>query len=148
MWLDNLKELKSEKQMSVKQIAEKANLPEKTVCRILSGHTMNPYIDTLDRIATALGASIGDIVAGTNTVVGSINLSTLQDTLNAVTTEKEKIIAERDLIFAENTILKDKVSTLTAENEMLKIQIMHKDEIIALHNYYNKLKPVNKKGDT
>ena len=148
MWLDNLKELKAEKQMSAKQIAEKANLPEKTVCRILSGHTMNPYIDTLDRIATALGASIGDIVAGTNTVVGNTNLSTLQDTLNAVTTEKEKIIAERDLIFAENTILKDKVSTLTAENEMLKIQIMHKDEIIALHNYYNKLKPVNKKGDT
>jgi len=148
VWLDNLKELKAEKQMSAKQIAEKANLPDKTVCRILSGHTMNPYIDTLDRIATALGASIGDIVAGTNTVVGNTNLSTLQDTLDSVTAEKETIIAERDLIFAENTILKDKVSALTAENEMLKIQLMHKDEIIALHNYYNKLKPANKKGDT
>lgn len=147
MWLDNLKELKQEKKMSAKQIAEKANLPDKTVTRVLSGHTTNPYIDTLDRIATALGASIGDILAGTNAVVGNTNLSTLQDSLDAVTAEKETIIAERDLILAENTILKDKVSALSAENEILKMQIMHKDEIIALHNYYNKLKPANKKGD-
>lgn len=42
---------------------------------------------------------------------------------------------------AENAILKEKVTALTSENEMLKMQIMHKDEIIALHNYYNKLKP-------
>lgn len=147
MWLDNLKELKLEKKMSTKQIADKANLPDKTVCRVLSGHTTNPYIDTLDRIATALGASIGDILAGTKAVVGDTNLSALQENLDAVTAEKETIVAERDLIIAENAILKDKVSTLSAENEILKMQIMHKDEIIALHNYYNKLKPVNKKGD-
>ena len=134
MWLDNLKELKQEKKMTTRQIAEKANLPKKTVTRVLSGHTTNPYIDTLDRIATALGCSIGDILAGTKAVVGDSNLSTLQESVDVVT-------AERDLLQAENAILKDNVAALTAEINMLKMQLMHKEEIIALHNYYNKLNP-------
>lgn len=134
MWLDNIKELKKAKGMSVKQIAEKTNLPERTVTRIFSGDTDNPYVDTLHRIVTVLGGSLDDILADTKVVVGEKDLATLQENVDTVT-------AERDLIVAENAILKDKVTTLTAENEMLKMQLMHKDEIIALHNYYNKLKP-------
>ena len=136
MWLDNLKELKKNKGMSVKQIAEATNLPERTVNRIFSGDTDNPYVDTLHRIVTVLGCSLDDILADTKVVLGTQNLATLQSNIDTVT-------AERDLLLAENTILKDKVSTLTAENEILKMQLMHKEEIIALHNYYNKLKPNN-----
>ena len=136
MWLDNLKELKKKTGMSVKQIAEATNLPERTVNRIFSGDTDNPYVDTLHRIVTVLGCSLDDILADTKVVLGTQNLATLQSNIDTVT-------AERDLLLAENTILKDKVSTLTAENEMLKMQLMHKEEIIALHNYYNKLKPNN-----
>ena len=134
MWLDNLKELKKTKGMSVKQIAEKTNLPERTVTRIFSGDTDNPYVDTLHRIVTVLGGSLDDILADTKMVVGEHNLAMLQENVDVVT-------AERDLIIAENAILKGKVDTLTAENEMLKMEIKHKDEIIAIHNYYNKLKP-------
>ena len=136
MWLDNLKELKKTKGMTTKQIAEKTNLPERTVNRIFSGDTDNPYVDTLHRIVTALGGSLDDILADTKVVVGDQSLVTLQTNVEVVT-------AERDLITAENAILKDKVAALTAENEMLKLQLMHKEEIIALHNYYNKLKPNN-----
>ena len=134
MWLDNLKELKKTKGISVKQIAEKTNLPERTVTRIFSGDTDNPYVDTLHRIVTVLGGSLDDILADTKMVVGEHNLAMLQENVDVVT-------AERDLIIAENAILKGKVDTLTAENEMLKMEIKHKDEIIAIHNYYNKLKP-------
>jgi transcriptional regulator with XRE-family HTH domain len=133
MWLDNLKELKKEKGLSTKQLAERSNLPEKTVTRILSGKTANPYIDTLDRLAVALGCNIGDILAGTKVVVGDENLAQL-------TAQLEATIAERDLVIAENTILKDKVSALSAENELLNMKLMHKEELLALHNYYNKLK--------
>lgn len=139
MWLDNLKELKKEKNMSTKQLAERANLPEKTVIRILSGKTLNPYLDTLDRLAVGLECSIGDIIAGTNAVIGTANLSTLQEDITNVTKEKETIAAERDLVCAENNILKDKVTTLTAEIELLKMKLMHKEELLALHNYYNNL---------
>ena len=136
MWLDNLKELKKEKGMSAKQIAEKTKLPERTVSRIFSGDTDNPYVDTLHRIVTVLGGSLDDILADTKMVVGEKNLVTLQ-------ADVEVITAERDLIIAENSILKDKVAALTAENDMLKKEIKHKDEIIAIHNYYNKLNSNN-----
>jgi transcriptional regulator with XRE-family HTH domain len=136
MWLDNIKELKKAKGMSAKQIAEATKLPERTVTRIFSGDTDNPYVDTLHRIVTVLGGSLDDILADTKVVVGDANLVTLQENVDVVT-------AERDLIIAENAILKDKVATLTAENDMLKMQLKHKEEIIALHNYYNKLMPNN-----
>lgn len=132
MWLDNIKELKKKTGMTVKQIAEKTNLPERTVNRIFSGDTENPYVDTLHRIVTVLGGSLDDILADTKVVVGDKDLATLQANVDTVT-------AERDLIIAENALLKDKVTTLTTENEMLKMQLMHKEEIIALHNYYNKI---------
>lgn len=134
MWLDNLKELKKKTGMSPKQIAERTKLPERTVTRIFSGDTDNPYVDTLHRIVTVLGGSLDDILADTKVVVATESLVEVKE--NATVIE-----AERDLITAENAILKDKVATLTAENEMLKMEIKHKDEIIALHNYYNKLKP-------
>lgn len=136
MWLDNIKELKKAKGMSTKQIADATKLPERTVTRIFSGDTDNPYVDTLHRIVTVLGGSLDDILADTKVVVGDANLVTLQESVDVVT-------AERDLITAENAILKDKVATLTAENDMLKMQLKHKEEIIALHNYYNKLLPNN-----
>jgi transcriptional regulator with XRE-family HTH domain len=133
MWLDNLKELKKEKGMSTKQIADKTNLPERTVNRIFSGDTDNPYVDTLHRIVTVLGGSLDDILADTKVVVATESLVEVKE--NATVIE-----AERDLITAENAILKDKVATLTAENDMLKMQLKHKEELLALHNYYNKLK--------
>lgn len=134
MWLDNLKELKKLTGMSSKQIAEKTKLPERTINRILAGETDHPYVDTLHIIVTALGYSLNDIFADTNAVVATESIVEVKETVGVVE-------AERDLITAENAILKDKVAALTAENDMLKVQIKHKDEIIALHNYYNKLKP-------
>ena len=134
MWLDNLKELKKAKGMSSKQIAEKTNLPERTVIRIFSGDTDNPYVDTLHRIVTVLGGSLDDILADTKMVVGDKNLATLQESVDVVT-------AERDLMIAENAMLKEKVTALTSENEILKMKLLHKEELLALHNYYNKLTP-------
>ena len=134
MWLDNLKELKKKTGMSSKQIAEATNLPERTVSRIFAGESDHPYADTLDRIVKALGYDLGDIFADTEVIVASPKLVEINNTVNAVE-------AERDLIMVENSILRAKVDALTAEVELLKREIIHKDEIIAIHNYYNKLKP-------
>ena len=136
MWLDNLKELKKKTGMSAKQIADKTNLPERTVSRFFSGDTDNPYVDTLHRIVTVLGGSLDDILADTKVVVGEQNLVTLQENVEVVT-------AERDLILVENDMLKAKNAALTTEIELLKKELQHKEELLALHNYYNKLKPNN-----
>ena len=131
MWLDNLKELKKSKGMSVKQIADATNLPERTVSRIFSGDTDNPYIDTLHRIVSVLGGSLDNILADTKTVVGDTNLISLQEDNNRLNNE---------LMFlqAEYNILKDKVVSLTTENDMLRMKLEHKEELLSLHNYYIK----------
>lgn len=139
MWLDNLKELKKEKGMSSKQIAEKTNLPERTVIRIFSGDTDNPYIDTLRRIVAVLGGSLDDIFAESKIVVASQDLVAAQDEVGRLTKDVERLSTELALLNTENTILKDKNSTLSAEIDLLRLKLEHKEEIIALHNYYKTL---------
>ena len=134
MWLENLIELKKKAGMSSKQIAEGTFMPERTVSRIFHKETDNPSITTLIPIINFLGGSFDEIFADTKAIVGDKTLTVLQANVEAVT-------AERDLAIAENAILRDKVSALTAEIDLLKLQLMHKEELLALHNYYNKLKP-------
>lgn len=129
MWLDNLKELKKKTGMTVKQIAEKTTLPERTINRIFSGETDHPYADTLDIIVKALGYDLGDIFADTSVVVATDELVEIKESVDVVE-------AERDLILVENEMLKSKNSALITENELLKKEIQHKDELLALHNYY------------
>ena len=136
MWLDNLKELKKERGVTNKYIAEATNLPERTVTRIFAGDTDNPYVDTLHRIVTVLGGSLDSILADTKVVVGGADLITLQEENNTLSAEVERLTAELALVTAENAVQKDKVSTLTAENDILRLKLEHKEEIIALHNYY------------
>lgn len=133
MWLDRLKELKNETGMSLNQIAERTGLPEKTVDRIFSGRTSSPYADTLQRIVGVLGGSLDDILADTKVVVGTEKLADLQESVDVAT-------AELDMLRAENTILKDKVACLAAEVDLLRMKLEHKEELLAVHNYYIKLK--------
>ena len=134
MWLDNLKELKKKTGMSSKQIAEKTNLPERTVNRIFAGETDHPYADTLDLIVKALGYDLGDIFADTKVIVATDDLVEIKENVDIVA-------AEHDRIVVENEMLKTKNVALTMEVELLKKELQHKEELLALHNYYNKLKP-------
>ena len=129
MWLDNLKQLKIKTGMSSKQIAEVANLPERTVVRIFSGDTPNPYVDTLHRIVVVLGGSLDDILADSNAVVGTHNLASLQS-------DVDRLKSENEVLAAENAVLKDNVGILAKDNENLRIKLAHKEEIISLHDQY------------
>lgn len=129
MWLENLKELKKKTGMSAKQIAEKTRLPERTVNRIFAGESDHPYADTLDLIVKALGYDLGDIFADTGVIVATTELVEIKESVDVVE-------AERDLTLAENEMLKAKNAALTTEIELLKKELQHKDELLALHNYY------------
>lgn len=143
MWLDNLKELKKARGMTSKQIADKTNLPERTVVRLFSGDTDNPYVDTLHRIVTALGGSLDDILADTKVVVSSETIVEVKETLEEVKDTANVMQAERDIIKIENERLKVENASLTTELMLLKKELQHKDELLALHNFYNKLMPNN-----
>ena len=136
MWLDNLKELKRNKGMTTKQIAIETNLPERTVARIFSGDTVNPYVDTLRRIVAVLGGSLDDLFAESKIVVANTDLIALQ-------AEFDKLLNDFSNLQAENVAMKDKVVSLEMENDRLRLTLSHKEEIISLHNYYNKLKSNN-----
>lgn len=140
MWLDNLKELRKSTGMSFKQIAEMTNLPERTIARIFSGDTANPYVDTLHRIVSVLGGSLDTILTDSKAVVGNTNLSTLQNDVDKLNGEVDRLTDEIVRLSTENITLKDNVSKLTVENNMLQLMLEHKDEIISLHNYYNNRK--------
>lgn len=137
MWLEKLRELKDKSGMSIKQIAEKSHISEKTVNRIFAGGASRPYLDTLGDLASALGSSLEDIFLDSNARLASGDLLTLQN-------EVDRLKAENGILSAEATMLKDKVAVLTTENDLLKMQLKHKDEVIALHNYYNSLMKQNK----
>ena len=135
MWLENLKELKKAKGMTSKQIANATNIPESTIKRIFAGETDNPYVDTIRRIAIALDSSLDEIFAETKFVVAC-------ETLAEVKENAEVVEAERDLVIAELEMLRAKTTAQEAEITLLKEQLKHKDEILALINYFAKIKPI------
>ena len=133
MWIDNIKELKKKIGMSSKQIADKTGLPERSVKRIFSGDTTNPYVDTIHRIAIALGSSLDEIFADTNAVVGTERLAALQENIEILKTDK-------DLLIADNNLLKSQVATLTARLELAETKLMYSEKLLAVYEHYNKLK--------
>lgn len=138
MWLDNLKELKKEKNLTTKRLAELANLPEKTVIRILSGQTANPYLDTLDRLALALDSTIGDILAGTKAVVGDTSLTEMQAQIDELTAKNEELTAQLELVTKDNAIQIEKVTVLTKELELTNLKLMYTEKLLATHEHYLK----------
>ena len=129
MWLENLKELKKAKGMTSKQIADATKIPESTIKRIFSGETDDPYVSTIHRIVAVLGGSLDHVLADTNAVLASENFMEVKQTV-------EVVEAARDSISVENEMLKTKVAAMTTEIELLKKELLHKEELLALHNYY------------
>ena len=129
MWLDNLKELKKAKGMTTKQIADATKIPESTIKRIFAGDTDDPYVSTIHRIVITLGGSLDHILADTNAVLSTETIAEMKESVDVT-------VAERDSIAVENEMLKAKNTALTMENELLKKELAHKEELLALHNYY------------
>jgi transcriptional regulator with XRE-family HTH domain len=136
MWLDNLKELKKTKGMTCKQIANATQIPESTIKRIFSGDTDNPYVDTVRRIAIALDSSLDEIFAETKVVVATETLAEVQENAEAIEAEKEVVEIKNDMLEA-------KITAMTMEIELLKKELQHKDELLAVYNYFTKIKPSN-----
>jgi transcriptional regulator with XRE-family HTH domain len=134
MWLENLKELKKAKGMTTKQIADATKIPESTIKRIFAGDTDDPYVSTIHRIVTVLGGSLDHILADTNAVLATESLVEVKE--NAEVAE-----AERDLVLAELEMLRAKTSAQETEIQLLKERLQHKDELLAVYNYFTKIKP-------
>ena len=133
MWNENLKDFKKKTGLTIKQIAEKSNLPERTVSRIFSGDTDNPYMTTLIPIVKALGCSLDDLFADTKVRVGNESLVELKETV-------EEVNAEKNLVVTDYELLLDKYNSLEKEYERTKIELSYTKKLLAVHEYYTKIK--------
>lgn len=134
MLLEKLRYFKEASQMTYEEIAEDSKTPLSTIKNIFSGKS-EPLASTLYRISKTLNAPLEDLLADANVVLSHKSLLEVKE--NA-----EVVEAERDLVRAELEMLRAKTSAQETEILLLKEQLKHKEEILALINYFAKIKPV------
>lgn len=125
MYRCRLEELRKEKGLSYKKWSEESEVSVDTIDRII--HPENPQkdsprVNTLEDLCKVLGVELWEIF-----YLGDRSFVALQ-------AEIVTLKSERDALVAENAVLKEKIDTLKDKVDALK------DDIIATHNYYNKLK--------
>lgn len=123
MWRDRILEAKKEKNISTKKMAEYARLSEKTVARILTEEGHAPYVDNVIMLGAAVGLSPREVFSETGVIVGDQDLAVLQAEAERLTNE----IADLHAIAEE---LKSQISALTVENDLLRLKLEHKEELI------------------
>ena len=128
MYRDKLEEIRKEKGISYKEWSEKSGVSIDTIKRII--HPENPLkdspkVNTLEDLCKGLGVEVWEIF-----YLGDRSFVSLQ-------AEIAVLKSERDDLVADNAVLKDKVESLRGKVDSLK------DDIIATHNYYIKLKSGN-----
>lgn len=60
-WLDRLREIKSNLNLSTKEIASVSGIPEPTLEKLFSGQTKNPGINSIQKLVHALGYTLDDL---------------------------------------------------------------------------------------
>lgn len=140
-WLINLVELKNRTDISLKQIAEKENLSEKSVSNVFFGKSKNPGVDLIRRIIHALGGTWNEIFGESGAVIGGQDLVALQTEVDRLTDEVALLTSSLNIANLDLAVQKEKVVALENENKLLCLKLEYEEKIIALHDYYNKLKP-------
>jgi hypothetical protein len=125
MYRDRINEQKKMLGMSNKTISErsKLHLPEETISRFLSNkNTHDAYISTFLDVCDAVG------------------MQPYEAFMDAITSAEFKVFLETKLSDIDNAaeleMLRAKTAAQESEIAILKEKIQHKDEIIAIHNYY------------
>ena len=131
-WLINIIELKNRSDLTIRQIAEMENLPEKSVQNLLYGKSKNPGVDIVRRVIHALGGSWTEIFAESCAVIGSQDLASLQE-------ENAELRVCIDGLKIDLDIATKKADALERENETLKIKLDYEAKISNLHDLYGKL---------
>lgn len=130
-WRIALNDLKEKSGMTYKQIADTLNVSEKSVIRVFNGDAKNPGLVFVGQIIGVLGGSTSVILGEAGAVIASPELLNLQ-------AEYEALKAQHTYILTENDVLTTKNAALTAEIDLLKKELQHKEELLAVHNYYIK----------
>ena len=134
MFRERILEEKKRLNLSTRTMSDMSqlHLPEETIRRVLSGKTADPGINTVLDLAESVGLKPYEVFM-------DATLATEFQTYLELKSRSEETEAERIRIIAENEKLKATNAGLVDRIRVLEIQLSHKEEIIALHNHYNKL---------
>lgn len=123
MYREKLEEIRKEKKISLKVLAEESGVSTDTISNIIHPQIPtkdSPRVNTLEKLCGVLGVELWELF-----FTGNASLVSLLAEIDALK-------AERDALIAESGALKSRVETLRDKVDSLK------DEIIATHNYYIK----------
>ena len=138
MFRERILEEKKRLNLSAKTMSDTSRLhiPEETISRVLSGKTADPGVNTVLDLAETVG--LKPYEAFMDSTLATEFKAFLQ--LKSMSEETE---AERIRIIAENESLKATNAGLVDRIRVLEMELSHKEELLALHNHYNKIKPNN-----
>lgn len=135
MFQERILEEKKRLNLSTKTMSDtsRLHLPEETIRRVLSGKTADPGVGTVLDLAETVGLKPYEIFMDATLAAEFQAFLELKSRSEETEAERIKIIADNENLKATNAGLVDRI-------RVLEMQLSHKEEIIALHNYYNKLR--------
>lgn len=136
MWLDKIIEEKRKKNITTKMMAEKSRIPEQTITRILSKKTEFPRIDTVLDLGASVGLTARDLFDETISVIGDKSITVLQEELDRANAALAELQEKNEAMTAVIDALKNTLDETQHENDILRVKLECKDELIRLYNRY------------
>ncbi len=132
MYHARLKKAYEDLGISRKQFAEKAQLSEKTIKRILDNPDYKADLDTMVQISKALNITMLELFSETDVVlIRKEDLAELE--------AAKQFVEECKTLSVDNIELREKVCDLEKKNKVLQTNLAQKEEIIAIHESYKSL---------
>ena len=132
MYFKRLLQAFTDSKLTHKQLAEKSQVSEKTISRMLTTPDYHASIDVLERVTKALNITVQELFAETDVVL--IRKDVLADL-----EESKRFVAGCKTLSTENITLREKVASLEKKVENLQTKLQHKEEVISLHESYKSL---------
>ena len=112
------------------------HLSEETINRLLSGKTADPGVNTVLDVAETVGLKPYEVFMDATLAAEFKAFLELKSRSEETETERIRIIAENESLKATNAGLVDRI-------RVLEMELSHKEDLLALHNHYNKIAPHN-----
>ena len=138
MLLENLKYYKEKSNKTFEQISCESKTPLSTIKNIFSGKH-EPLASTLHRIATTLNTTLDALLADTNVVIVPKSLIEERENVETVEAERDLVSIENEKLKIEIDALKNDLTTRETRIKLLELELQHKEELIKLHDFYNKI---------
>lgn len=131
MYLDKVRDLKKKTGLTNKYIAEKMHRSERTVARFFSGEK-EIGIDELRELVSIMGGTLDEVLDESDFKLPTPEVEALKNEITSLSSTIDEMKLVESALRDELAILKDKIISLDAENDRLRLTLAHKEEIVSL----------------